>query len=240
MSSPRFFVSSEKVKEGKILIQGNDFKHIRDVLRLRVGNELIVSNGLWEYQAKIEKFEKDKVVAEVLKSQRIIEALPKIALFQGYPKGKKFEFILKKGTELGADLFCPVIFERTVPKIEKDKLSRWRRIVLEASKQCQRPIIPEVYPPLSFSEACEVLSDYEKVIIFWEKEKKKSLKTLLKGEFKQIALVIGPEGGLKEEEVEKLVRLGGEKIGLGNAILRTETASMVALILVLYEVGRIG
>lgn len=169
-----------------------------------------------------------------------------ISIVQGIPKADKMELIIQKCTELGVNCFIPLELKRCVAKIEgKDaikKISRWQKIAEVASKQAIRDKIPVVEPKMKLDEFCKNLSDYDLVLVAYEKERTHTLKNVIlqNMQAKNIAIVIGPEGGLEENEIQTLKDAGAKIISLGNRILRTETAPIVLSSILMYELGDIG
>ncbi len=163
---PKFFVKSSDVSNGKIYISGDDFIHIKNVLRLRHGDNIIVNDGaLNDYKAVIERLEDGKVIASIIDCEANKSEPPvEVTLYQGMPKSDKMDFIIQKCVELGVTKIVPVITERTVVKLgdSKDSLKkteRWRRIALEAAKQSNRGVVPYVHEPISFKEAITLSED---------------------------------------------------------------------------------
>ncbi len=245
MTEPRFFVPPKNIQGLEIRIVGDDVNHIRNVLRLKPGENVIVCDGRGSvYETQIIRIGKQEVITRILKHQVQETLPPHVALFQGLPKGTKMDFIVQKATELGVFKIVPVVMERTVVKLnaikDGNRVQRWRRIALEAAKQCQRATLPEVLEPISLVQSLELLPNFDSILVFWEEEKKTSVREVLNDRLpEKVAMVIGPEGGLTEEEVLAIRDIGGQTVTLGNLILRTETASIVGLAIVLYELGKL-
>src|SRR4030067_2682186 len=178
------------------------------------------------------------------------ESAISIHLVQAIPKGPKFDFIIQKTTELGINAITPVISERAVVRIEKerveDKLRRWKKIALEAAQQSNRLDVPDISPPISYHDYMASFNKGDLNLLLYEGEKKRGIKEVLKGcmegkeGVKTIILLIGPEGGLSHEEVGKAVEVGFTPVSLGHLILRTETAPIAALSILQYEFGQMG
>ena len=166
-----------------------------------------------------------------------------IILYQGLPKSSKMDFIVQKATEIGVKEIYPIITNRTVVKIdnnkkEKNKVDRWNKISEEAAKQSKRDIIPKVNSVLSFKEMINILKDEENILVPYENQEGIGIKDIIKKiSNKKIHVIIGPEGGFEEEEIEELKDIGSNTVSLGPRILRTETAGIVALSILLYELG---
>lgn len=246
---PRFFINSKDIFDDNINIKGDDYNHIKKVLRLKCGEIITLSDGIGnEYVAKIEEFGDGFVHTKIIESYKNATEPPiKVTLYQGLPKSDKMDFIIQKSVELGIYRVVPVLTERTVVKInnEKDALKksdRWNRISQEAAKQSNRGIIPKVEIPISFKEAIKQAKDNSLSLIPYEKESRNLLKQIFKevGNVKEISVFIGPEGGFTEQEIEEAVSLGINSVTLGPRILRTETAGIAVLSILMYEVGDVG
>lgn len=244
----KFFVDKKDIAENKVIIKGEDVKHIKNVLRLDIGEIINISNCEGkEYLAEITEIEKDYVEA-VIKEEFESKSEPpiQIILYQGLPKSSKMDLIIQKATELGVVEIVPLITKRTVVKVEGEKkelkkLERWKRIAKEASKQCKRGIIPVVSKIITFNEMIDRLKDEEFILVPYENEMKIGLKDILRTYKKgKINIIIGPEGGFEEEEIEKLKEINAHIISLGPRILRTETAGFTTISVVMYELGDLG
>ena len=243
----KFFVNDENIENNIINITGQDFNHIKNVLRLKVGDNIIVSNGKEiEFDTKIVNFTNNSVEAEIL-NQHSTQNEPsvKITLFQGLPKSDRMELIIQKAVEIGIYQIVPVLTERVVVKVDeknaKKKTERWEKIAEQASKQSGRNIIPEVSTPIAYKDAIRMLETYDLIVIFYEKEQNKTLKELLNNLDKKpnnIAIFIGPEGGFSESEIELVKQFN--LATLGPRILRTETAGLISTAVILYHMGDLG
>ena len=235
----QFFVFSKK---GDVVrITGEDAHHIIRVLRLKTGEEIFVVVGRGErFKGEIWKF-KDNEVLVKLKEKVKIRFEPKLPLSiaQSLPKGRKFEEVIKTCTELGVIEFFPIISERTIVKVRKEKIDRWRRIAKEEAMLSKRDVIPEVHEVSSFEDFIIENSDrFKNKLLFWELEREKFLKDM-KVEGSVIAL-IGNEGGWSQKEVEMAKEHGFVTIGLGNRILRAEVAPVVISSLIFFKSGDLG
>lgn len=246
---PRFFINSKDIFDDNINIKGDDYNHIKKVLRLKCGEIVTLSDGVGnEYEAKIEEFGDGFVHSKIIKSYKNSTEPPiKITLYQGLPKADKMDFIIQKSVELGITRIVPVLTERTIVKLanEKDaskKCERWNRISQEAAKQSNRGIIPEIEIPITFKEAVKQAKDYALSLIPYEKEANNSLKQILRSvsDIKEASVFVGPEGGFTEQEIEEAVSFGINSITLGPRILRTETAGVAVLSILMYELGDVG
>lgn len=243
----RFFVPIQAIDQEKIIINGPDVKHIRQVLRLQEGDMLLVADGQGkEYLARIISVDPELVEALIVEEKEN-QSEPSLAvtLLQALPKGDKIEFIFQKCTELGVVRFVPVVSERCVVKLDGQKAARrkkrWQRIVVEAAKQSGRGRIPHVDNLHEYSQALAGLGGL--TLLLWEGERSRGLKQVLKGLRPQpsvINILVGPEGGWTQVEVDKALDRGAIPVSLGPRILRTETAGLAAIAMVLYELGDLG
>lgn len=244
----RFFVDSENINSKEIIIDGEDVKHIKSSLRLEIGAEIEISNKKGrDYRCKISEINNDTIVCEIIETYKSKgESDIDIILFQGLPKSTKMELIIQKSTELGVKEIVPLATERCVVKIndkkkEKKKIERWSRIAQEAAKQSKRGIIPEISSVTSFKDALKTLKDEDVIIVPYESEENLGIKTVLKTiTSKKINIIIGPEGGFEESEIEALKEINSKIVTLGPRILRTETAGFTTSALILYELGDLG
>ena len=232
-----FFVSEEQINGENAYIEGSDVNHIANVLRMKPGEELLISvKGDWDYLCKIVDIETDRVNLKVLESMEQRELPVNITLLQGIPKSDKLEMIIQKAVELGVSEIIPVKTKRVVVKIDEKKVdtkvNRWNAIAESAAKQSKRSIIPKVSGPMSIDNALEIVKDFGVKLIPYENadgidKTRKILDNMDKT--KNIAVFIGPEGGFEESEVERIKNSGFEVITLGKRILRTETAGLALL-----------
>ena len=245
----RFFVDKKNIniENNTCIIEGEDVKHISKVLRCRIGEELeVCDNNNNEYICEITNIDKNQVelnIVEKVDIQR--ESDLKIKVYQGLPKGPKMEMILQKLTEVGVDEIILVQTKRTVVKVddkkEDKKLERWERIIYEAAKQSKRGKIPSLRGVLTFKEALADMKENDFNIAPYENERTKSIKQAIKGvNINTMGIFVGPEGGFEESEIEAIEEIGGKSVSLGPRILRTETASLVASSIALYELSDLG
>ncbi|NJD04192.1 MAG: 16S rRNA (uracil(1498)-N(3))-methyltransferase [Ruminiclostridium sp.] len=246
----RFFTDSRYVDRdaGKLIIAGDDVNHIKNVLRVVSGDDLVVSDGSGnEYSVRIESFEKDCITAVITNiAPNITEPPVDVTLFQGIPKSDKMEIIILKCVELGVKKIIPVLTERTVVKFKdakdmENKTARWRRISLEAAKQCNRGIVPLVEMPVKLEKALAISGEYALKIIPYENEANTGIREYIAGyKSGSICIFIGPEGGFDKSEIEKARQSGVRPVTLGPRILRTETAGSAVLSILMYELGDMG
>ncbi len=242
----RFFVESSQinVEQKKVVITGSDVNHIKNVLRMRPGEEIAVSNGEDdnEYRCLIDELNDDSILCSLafIKEQDV-ELPAKVYLFQGLPKADKMELIIQKAVELGVYEIVPVATKRCVVKLDdkkaKSKRERWQGIAEAAAKQSKRSIIPRVTEPMSFALALKKAAAMDVKLIPYElagdMEKTRQLIGQI-GKGSEVAVFIGPEGGFEPAEIEAAEAAGVEAITLGKRILRTETAGMTVLSWLVY------
>lgn len=241
----QFFVEPSQIQGNQIIITGKDVNHIKNVLRMKKGEEISVSNGVdgKEYGCEIEELSDREIVCSLRFVKEDGAELPcRVSLFQGLPKADKMELIIQKAVELGVHEIVPVATARAVVKLDekkaKSKLLRWQGIAEAAAKQSKRGIIPQVKPVMTMKEAVAYSAGSKIRVIPYELAKgmeqtKKIMENLKPGE--DIAVFIGPEGGFEESEIALAVEAGIVPITLGKRILRTETASMTVLSWVMYQ-----
>ena len=241
-----FYCEANNVSGNRITITGSDVNHIKNVLRMERGEELMVCDGTgMQYTCEIEEFPTGEVLLSVLKAEKASTELPvHLKLYQGLPKKDKMELIIQKAVELGAVEIIPVMTKRCIVKLEDDKkeakkLERWQAIAESAARQSGRGIIPTVSGVLSYKEAIKKASAEGMALIPYEMaEGMKTLREAAKTAPKQqvISIFIGPEGGFEETEVEFAKEQGVIPVSLGKRILRTETAGFTTLSILMYEI----
>lgn len=246
----QFFVEPSQINETEksVIIRGGDVNHIKNVLRMKIGEELSVSNGQdgREYRCGIKAFAEDCVECELRFIKQDSAELPcRIYLFQGLPKADKMEWIIQKTVELGVYQVIPVETNRCVVKLDKKKaesrVARWQAISQAAAKQSRRGIIPEVTQPVSFQEAVRLAAAMDVRLIPYEMaEGMDSTKKLIEGvePGQSIAVFIGPEGGFTPEEITLAREQGILPVTLGKRILRTETAGLTVVSWLMYQLER--
>ena len=242
----KFFVKTNQIKEPNIEILGADVNHIKNVLRKNIGEELEICNkeNSNNYIAKIEKIENNCITCKIIKIlTNTSEKNVQIHILQGLPKANKMELVIQKSVELGAYEITPIAMKRCIVKInakdESKKIQRWQKISEVAAKQCGRNIVPKINNIKNIKEVCSIIKDYDIVLVAYEKEKENKLKTeLQKIKDKtnvKIAVIIGPEGGIEQEEVQQLQQNGAKVVTLGTRILRTETVALSIISNITYE-----
>lgn len=239
----RFFINKEDIKGKRIIVKGEDVKHISNALRLRSGGNTVLCDGEGkDYIVSIMDIDKNSVITEILNIEESVGEIDlDITIYQGMPKSTKMEFVIQKCTELGANKIVPIVSERTVVKLasindEIKKINRWQKIAEEAAKQSNRGRIPCIGMPMSFENAVTDSLNKDLSLIPYEKEKDISLKDILSNARPEsIGVFIGPEGGFEDKEVQLAIDNKAKVVTLGNRILRTETAALTVLSCILYE-----
>ena len=240
---PRFFVGTDQISDKDIVITGTDVNHIRNVLRMTPGEEVTVSDGQgMDYFCRIAELTKEEVRLDIVDSWHSFVELPaKIYLFQGLPKADKMELIIQKAVELGVFSVVPVETRRCVVKLDEKKASkktaRWQQIAESAAKQSKRMLIPEVKNVMSWKQALDFAKKLDVILIPYElakgmKETREIIGSICPGQ--SVGIFIGPEGGFEEDEVKTAMEAGARPVTLGKRILRTETAGMTMLSILMF------
>lgn len=241
----RFFVDIDGRDVGTdINITGGDVNHIKNVLRLRIGEHVVVSDGRGrDYTCRIAQIGTDVVICNIEDINDNFAELPvEVTLFQGYPKSDKMDLIVQKMVELGVHRIVPVFTARTIVKLDQKKAAkktdRYRTIAESAAKQSGRGIIPEIAEPVSYAEALELAKELDMNIIPYEEaegmEQARRIISGIRGH-RSLGVFIGPEGGFAREEVEQAQAIGAECITLGHRILRTETAGLAVMSIIMFQ-----
>lgn len=240
----QFFVEEDAVFANGILIAGADVNHIRNVLRMKPGEQIRVSTSSGEnYLCRISEFNESGVLAEIAGEMPATELSSRIVLYQGLPKSDKFEFIIQKAVELGAAEIVPVAMKNCVAKPDEKKVEnkrkRWQSIAESAAKQSKRSVIPSVHGMISFRDAVEAAAAFDIGLVCYENERGMSgtraiIEAIRPGQ--SIAVFIGPEGGFDASEIALAKEAGMRTVSLGNRILRTETAGLAMLSVLMYHV----
>ncbi len=240
----RFFVEPEQVGEKEITITGSDVNHIKNVLRMKPEETILISSGEnLEYTCYIRELKEEEIIAHIMYVQESGYELPsRLYLFQGLPKSDKMELIIQKAVELGVHEIIPVASKRAVVKLdekkEEKKRTRWQAISESAAKQSKRMYVPEVKKVMSFSQAVEYAGQLDVVLVPYELAKGMGETREIIGKIKKgqsVGIFIGPEGGFEEAEVELAVEKANAKaITLGKRILRTETAGLTVLSILMF------
>ena len=241
---PRFYIPNPHIENGLLEIEGDEVKHIRKVLRLKAGDEILVFDGLGkEFEGTI--IEEGRFFVMV-KIQHIFSSKGdsplEVTLAQSLLKGEKMDYLIQKATELGVKEIIPFFSSRSVPLLEKSRglkrHLRWEKIAIEASKQCGRGVVPRIESLQDYSDMLHGASTDDLRLILWERDGIKLKEALERSREKaKIFFVIGPEGGFSQDEVDKAKRAGFAAVTLGKRILRAETASLCLLSIIQYEWG---
>lgn len=242
MTRQRFFVRPGSISGVDVVFDRETAHQVRNVLRMRPGDSVLVLDNLgWEYEVTLREVRAGLVAGQVTAKRAAGgEPLTGITLYQGMLKGRSFELVLQKGTELGVAEFVPVISERCVVADQDDvekRRERWERIVAEAAEQSRRGKLPQLQRAVPFPAACERAGKaHGLALILWEEESSRSLKSALSRQERptSIGLFVGPEGGFTPEEVRLASSCGIVPVGLGPRILRAETAGLVAVSAILF------
>ena len=239
-----FFAEPSQIADGKVTINGADVNHMKNVLRMKPGEQVEISDGDGlRYICVIENFADECVHLRIEDVEADAVELPsKIYLFQGLPKSDKMELIVQKAVELGAFEVIPVVTKRAVVKLDEKKaakkVQRWNAISEGAAKQSGRSIVPKVHDVLSYAEALEYARQMDVRLIPYEKASgmevtRQAVETIRPGQ--SVAVFIGPEGGFEEAEVEQAEEAGALPVSLGKRILRTDTAGLAVLSVLMYH-----
>lgn len=238
----RFFFTG-KATEGVVHLPADESRHITKVLRLDCGEEIELLDGRGGLYSAVIASLGEPVTAEIREKLETDGAAVPVRVAQGLLKGQKMDLVIQKATELGASVFIPFQASRSQGKQDtsqaRKKQERWQRISLEACKQCMRADSMAVVSPVSFVDLIEASEDDGRVkLIFWEEEKEMNLEKLpsLKG-VAGVDIILGPEGGISQEEIEHARSYGWQTVSLGKRILRAETATITALSLVMFLTG---
>lgn len=240
----QFFVPDGQIEEDRVIIRGEDVNHIGNVLRMKPGERIRVSGASGQaYYCRIEAIGKDQVAAAIeRRDEEGTEFAHRVCLFQGLPKSDKLEWIVQKAVELGVSEVIPVAMKRSVVKLDEKKAmarqARWQAIAESAAKQSKRTVIPQVHAPVSWESALARADGLDAVLVPYENERglaatRGQIRAIEGGA--SVGLMIGPEGGFAPEELCDIDAHGFARISLGRRILRTETAGLMALSALVYE-----
>ena len=241
----RYFIKSDQLVDDQVIITGDDIHHIRDVMRASVGDRIILCTcAKKSYLVEIIYLHKMGIKVQVVEAiAENTELSVFVAIFQGIAKGDKFDFVVQKATECGASEFVPVAMKRSVARFDEKKASkkveRWQRIAYEAARQAHRQVVPSVKMPVDIKGLIRMAGEYDVCLFAYEVSDVDS-RCALADEIKKFAagirvlVLIGPEGGIDQSEVDLLLNAGFIAIGLGPRILRTETASVYVMSAISY------
>lgn len=232
-----FFADKNSRQGDLFFISGSDYNHIKNVLRMNIGEELLVSCDDISFLCRIHSFEADTAVAEIIEENYQSTNLPiKIFLIQGLPKSDKMELIIQKAVELGVSEIIPTEMSRCIVKLDdkkkSGKVARWQAISESAAKQSKRTVIPKISDVLSYKDALKKAQELDLLLVPYENKDgmsatRQALESIKSG--MSVGIMIGPEGGFEESEISSAVDAGGKVISLGKRILRTETAAITAV-----------
>ena len=242
---PRFLIRGEEIRDNLAVLAGENVKHIRRVLRLGVGDEVILFDEAgWEYHAKIIDGNSKEIKVDVFRKFLPHRESPlEIILGQGLPRLPKMDFIVQKGTELGVSGILPFNSRRSIPKLSDEKIirkmGRWRKIALEATKQCGRNLVPHIGSPIDFTEILAMEFKDSLKFILWEGERVVGIKEILDMSLdkNRFLVLVGPEGGFTNREIHEAKEAGFKVVSMGNRILRSETAGISILSVIQYKFG---
>lgn len=239
-----FFVTPDMVSDTEIYITGQDVNHMKNVLRMKIGEQVEISDGNnLKYLCDVSAYEADRVVLKIVERKEAdTELASRLYLFQGLPKNDKMELIVQKAVELGACEIIPVSMKRCVVKLDAKKaakkVERWNSISESAAKQAGRSIIPEVTEVMSYEQALKKAQKLDIVLMPYElakgmEETKQIISKIQRGQ--SVGIFIGPEGGFEREEVDRAIESGAYPVTLGRRILRTETAGLTMLSVLMFH-----
>lgn len=241
----QFFVEPGNIQGKRVIITGSDVNHIKNVLRMQPGEELNISNGEdgKEYRCAISELGDEEIICELrFIKEDGVELPSKIYLFQGLPKSDKMELVIQKAVELGVYEVIPVAMSRSIVKLDNKKaasrVARWQEIARAAAKQSKRAIIPQVHELITFKQAIEYAASLDVKLIPYEMaEGMGKTREIIAGikPGQSVGFIIGPEGGIDDKELELAISNGFESITLGKRILRTETAGLTVLSILMYN-----
>lgn len=243
---PRFFISPGQVAGNEIKVTGSDVHHIRSVLRMRIGDGLVLlDNTGMEYAVRITGISGREIATEIVSEGMKRVPLPRVTLCQGIPKSDKMDLIIQKAVELGVSRIVPLVTERSIVRhsYAAVRMERWKRIAREAAMQSSRPDIPSIDPVCGFKEFIGSLPQHDDELggghlyLFPWEEAAVPIKDVLRprADAGEILVAVGPEGGFSNPEAEYAAGLGFHLVSLGPLILRTETAAISVLSMILYE-----
>ena len=245
----RFFIEPGAADKPDVSITGSEARHIRNVLRLKPGDTIRLFDGTGiEYEAAITNLTGSRAELSIIaKATTAAEPPIELTIAQGYLKEKKMDSLIPSLCELGMSRWLPFISQRSVPKPDQKRLDarleRWQKIARESLKQCRRSVLPQISTPVSFDDVLEFGRSCDLKILFWEQETSlfdHNSRTDSENSAKSVLIVLGPEGGFDDQEVEKARNLGFTISGLGPRILRAETATIAACTLIQHLIGDLG
>lgn len=237
---PQFLIKKDAINSDTATITGDDAHHITSVLRLRVGDWIVLTDGEGHrWRSKLTEVGKKQITAHLTEPLQQPEQKTSITLAQSVIKPDRMEWVIQKSVELGCAKIIPITTERTIPRLKNEtsekKISRWQKIAIEAMKQCGASYTPVISELSNFKDLIIKSKNYSKAILFFEGEDKARLRDIFNSEDlkeENILIIIGPEGGFSKEEIDLARATGVVTAGLGPLILRVETAAIASLTLV--------
>ncbi len=232
------FISSDAIRDEYYRIEGEDFHHLARVKRARIGERVSLSDGRGQKGVgTIERINKYYILLKIDDLWETTRELPLLHLFQSIPKAHKMDEIVRKNVELGVDIITPFVSSRSLLNRGSEKLrlkvDRWRKIAMEASRQCVRDFLPAISEVAEWGDCLADIEDYPLTLVAWEEEKGRGLSQALpKSPPSKVAYFVGPEGGFSEDEVGLLTSRGTIPVSLGNNIIRTENAGLVMTVVI--------
>ncbi|SMO50488.1 16S rRNA (uracil(1498)-N(3))-methyltransferase [Melghirimyces algeriensis] len=242
----RYFIDPNAIEPGRITVRGDDVHHIKNVLRMTVGDHILCCDGQGkDYYTELVSITDKEILCRILSTfPSKGEPRVRVTVASSLPKGDKLEWVLQKATELGADSFLPFMSSRSVVRLDGKKSAkkrvRWQRIVKEAAEQSHRGYVPQVGNVLTWKGLLEKFPSYDQVLFAYEREGSSLVEVLQKTRSQRLLVVVGPEGGFTESEVEEAVAQGAVPVQLGPRILRAETAPLALLSCILFSFGEMG
>lgn len=235
---PIFYTSTANMGKKTMILPKEETHHIRDVLRKNPNDLIPVTDGKGNlYKIQIDNFTDKGVEGRILERARYeVDSECEISIAQAVPKGPRMDFFVEKATELGVKEIIPMYTKRS--SFPSDKRERWQRIAISAIKQSERLFLPRIEPLSSYEDVVNRVNDYDITIIAWERAKDRKLKGLLNQKQKILAF-IGPKGGFTDDEIETAQANGAIPITLGDTILRSETAGIALITMILFEKGKL-
>jgi 16S rRNA (uracil1498-N3)-methyltransferase len=231
----RFFVPPSALGGETVLLGAPQSHHIATVLRLRPGDHVVLFDGAGEAEAELLTVRDGATTARLVSPRRPASRLTEITLLQGVARGSKMDLIVRMATEIGLSSIVPVVTARSVSDPGPSRSSRWRRIAQEAARQCGRADLPDVPEPSTLAQTLAILGPVDLLVVPWERATEPLGVMLTPTAFESAAILVGPEGGLTDDEVETARAAGGRPVSLGPLILRTETAGVVTAAMLIYE-----
>lgn len=245
----RVYIPPEMMQSSSVLLKGEEFRHLIQVLKMDLGEEVALLDGRCrEYLGKISAIGKDFAKIDIISELNLdTEPQVKVTLYHSLLKGEKYEWLIHKAVELGVAGIIPVVSGRSILReVSRTKLKRWRQIAVSAACVARRGLIPEVASPVSLKTALDSLPPGEPALFFWESASGeiriwdlKEAMASFQGET-SFRLFVGPEGGFSTEEVQLAAAAGARVVNLGPRTLKSETAGIAALSLVLFEMGEMS